>query len=198
MIANGDIKKIMSNKFIITGGPGSGKSTLCQVLKNKRQRCFDEVSRQIIKQETQKTDGILPWENLPDFAGLVLEEMKRQCQQAASVKEVCFFDRGIPDIFGYLQHHTFPIPDRYYECLRECNYNMNVFILPPWPDIYVQDSERWQSFEESVELYQALREAYARLGYVLWELPKHSPENRARYVLELLDHVQPPHVQKTD
>ncbi len=181
----------MSNKFVITGGPGSGKSTLCEALKKEGYLCFDEVSRQVIKREAQKKDGILPWENMPGFAELVLEEMKLQCQEAATENHVCFFDRGIPDIVGYMQHHNHSIPTHYYECLQKCNYNRNVFILPPWPDIYVQDSERWHSFEESVDLYFTLCETYSKLGYVMWELPMCKPEDRVSYMLNLIENFQP-------
>lgn len=179
-----------SEKFIITGGPGSGKSTLINELSKAGYTCFEEVSRKLIKQETAKSQGILPWENLSGFAELVLEEMIYQSDLAANVTGPCFFDRAIPDIFGYMQHGALPVPDKYFECLNQCSYNPNVFILPPWPEIFVQDSERWQTFDEAMDLYFALRETYTNLGFELWELPTCDPMCRVEFIQSVLEHLQ--------
>jgi predicted ATPase len=47
-----------------------------------------------------------------------------------------------------------------------------VFILPPWPEIYVNDAERPQTLAETESLHDAIRAVYESLGYELIEVPK--------------------------
>src|SRR5690625_6992431 len=35
-----------------------------------------------------------------------------------------------------------------------------VFILPPWKSIYRQDNERYETYEQAVEIYTHLRKTY--------------------------------------
>jgi len=42
---------------------------------------------------------------------------------------------------------------------------------PLWPEIFAQDSERKQSFEEAVATYEVMVDTYAALGYELIQLP---------------------------
>jgi predicted ATPase len=175
-----------SQKFIITGGPGSGKSTLLEALKYQGFCCFEEVPRELIKEQTALKNGILPLENLPAFAELVFQRMVSQYEASVEKKGVCFFDRGIPDIFGYLENNGYPVPDRYLTKLQACDFCQTVFILPPWPEIYAQDSERPQTYEDSVALYHALTGAYQRSGFTLHEVPKLKPEVRMLYVLSAI------------
>ncbi|WP_343439792.1 response regulator [Enterobacter hormaechei] len=53
-------------------------------------------------------------------------------------------------------------------------------------DIYVQDTERKQSFGEAVQTYHAMAEAYGRCGYNLIRLPLCGPEERAEIILSSL------------
>ena len=175
-----------TQKIIITGGPGSGKSTLLEALKKKGYTCYDEVSRRLIKQETEKQSGILPWDNLPAFAEMVFHEMLAQHDDADRQLGTCFFDRALPDVLGYLKNSGLCSPSRYIQRIRRCTYSANVFILPPWPDIFVQDSERPQTFEESMSLYHALFEAYSELGFQLWKVPFGSPEERVAFLEDVL------------
>lgn len=185
-----------ARRFIITGGPGSGKSTLLEALRCEGLNCYAEVSRELIRQQAARPDGVLPWRNLPAFASLAFSAMLRQHDHADGSGEICFFDRGIPDIFGYLRHGGYEIPDNYLAAHARCRYERVVFILPPWEEIYVNDSERPQRFEESAELYHAIGSTYATLGYTLVEVPKMSVDSRCGFILGHLHGLENKHLHR--
>jgi len=168
--------------YIITGGPGSGKSTLLEGLRRQGFRCYSEVSRQLIRRQSMEPDGVLPWKNLPAFASLAFDAMIDQHEDALGSCDICFFDRGIPDIFGYLEAGGYRVPQRYLDLHDGCRYRRTVFVLPPWPEIFVNDSERPQTFLESVALYRSLRSVYERLGYELCEVPKTTVNDRIDFL----------------
>jgi predicted ATPase len=174
-----------SRRYIITGGPGSGKSTLLVALEAAGHCCYPEVSRELIREQSALQNGVLPWSNLPAFANLAFHAMMQQHDHALSAGEFCFFDRGVPDIFGYLQHGGYRVPEHYHEAHGGCRYERDVFMLPPWPEIYVNDLERPQSYGESVALYEALCQVYLSLGYRLHEVPKASVEKRREYLFSV-------------
>jgi len=175
-----------TRRYIITGGPGSGKSTLIEALEQRGHRCYPEVSRELIRREAQRPNGVLPWNDLEAFARLAFDEMLRQHDHAHEVGKVCFYDRALPDIFGYLQRSGFDIPEEYLTIHSRCRYERTVFILPPWPEIYINDDERPQSLAEAKALHDAIRTAYGSLGYELIEVPKVPVDERYAFVLENL------------
>ncbi|ACF13758.1 conserved hypothetical protein [Chloroherpeton thalassium ATCC 35110] len=176
-----------TQKIIITGGPGSGKSTLLEALKRKGYTCYDEVSRRLIKQEAERQSGILPWDNLPAFAEMVFSEMLAQHNEAEQKPGTCFFDRALPDVLGYLKNSNLPTPARYIDVINRCSYERNAFILPPWSEIFVQDSERPQTFHESVSLYHSLFDAYSEQGFRLWKVPFGTIDERIAFVEDVLE-----------
>ncbi|NTV67282.1 MAG: AAA family ATPase [Chlorobaculum sp.] len=172
-----------TRRFIITGGPGSGKSTLIATLQQRGHRCYPEVSRELIRREARRPGGVMPWNDLEAFARLAFTEMLRQHDHAAEAGERCFFDRALPDIFGYLQRSGLDIPESWLDEHRRCRYQRTAFILPPWPEIYVNDSERPQTFTEAEALHDAIRRVYESLGYDLLEVPRLAVEARCEFVL---------------
>jgi predicted ATPase len=62
-------------------------------------------------------------------------------------------------------------------------YNNRVFITPPWKEIYRNDRERDQTFEQSIEVYKRLEKWYGEHGYEMVVLPKDTVENRAKFIL---------------
>jgi predicted ATPase len=177
---------ITSKKYLITGGPGAGKTSLLQTLEHSGYPCSPEASRQLIAEEVAKGSQCLPWINLSCFAGKVLNRMVALHTQTAAHTGITFFDRGIPDIIAYLKAANLPVDDRYYTTLQQHPYQPLVFILPPWKAIYTNDAERWQTYDEAVHLYTSIRETYQALGFTLIEVPPASVENRMDFILETI------------
>ena len=170
-------------KFIISGGPGAGKTTLVQALGQHQYQVSPEASRQVIQEEVARESTCLPWLDLPCFARKALSRMIHQYGCARQAPGPVFFDRGIPDIIAYLRAANQPVEQIYHQAVLAYPYQPRVFIAPPWPEIYVNDSERWQTFQEAAALYHALKDTYQLLGYTVVELPKASVAERVKFVL---------------
>lgn len=172
-------------KYIITGGPGAGKTSLLKGLQQCGYHGYAEASRQLIMEEKKKGSDCLPWINLPCFAKKVLQRMTNDFRMASPTPD-SFFDRGIPDIIAYLQAAQLPVDEEYRKAIRTHRYADTVFLLPPWQEIYVQDSERWQTFEEATVLGEHIRSAYVHAGYRVVELPRSAVQERIRFIQKQL------------
>ena len=100
--------------------------------------------------------------------------------------KIVFFDRGVPDIAGYLSLCGLPVSQAVERAARECRYRRSVFIAPPWPEIFVGDAERKQDFAEAQRTYEAMLKAYPRFGYALLELPRASIGERVAFMMRHL------------
>ncbi len=65
-------------------------------------------------------------------------------------------------------------------------FHRTVFVLPPWPEIYIQDNERDHSLEHCFAVHETLVSWYSRCGYHLHEVPRLHAAERAAYVLQFL------------
>jgi len=93
------LKTSPNNRFVLTGGPGGGKTTLVAALSARGYRCVPEVAREIIR--TRIEAGHSPRPDPKDFAKMNFDADVEN-YRAASTKEVTFFDRGAVDALGML------------------------------------------------------------------------------------------------
>lgn len=167
------------NRYIITGGPGSGKSSLIDALSTKEHQCFEEISRVIIREQHQIGGDKVPWKNLAEFAAICYERMSNQLSECNS-STYCFFDRGLPDIIAYIRRGGLNVPPEYFEKCKD--YNKCIFLAPPWKEIFINDAERPESFEDALEISSFLRNTYQELGFTVIELPKVSIQERLLFI----------------
>ncbi len=176
--------------FILSGGPGAGKSTLLNALRTAGYHTVDEASRVLIQEQVAEGGRCLPWVDLPCFARLALHRMIADYQQASTQpgRPVTFFDRGIPDIIAYLRVAGLPVDAAFYQAIQQYPYQPQVFIAPPWEAIYVNDSERWQTFTEATALHDALVDTYQSLGFTIVPLPLVPVADRVAFIQQVLLH----------
>ncbi|MCW8346216.1 AAA family ATPase [Vibrio sp. ZSDZ65] len=155
--------------FIITGGPGSGKTTLLESMECEDAQVFTEVPRQLIIEQSQVTNGILPWNNLAGFAQLCFMEMLEQ-KKASSNYPLTFLDRAIPDICAYLSWGDLEIP-QHIALEASSGYQQLVIFCKPTLETYVQDDIRPYPFEEALVIHQKLYDLYESMGYQIFSLP---------------------------
>ena len=170
--------------FVVTGGPGSGKTTLIDALAQAGCARSIEAGRGVIQDQVTIGGHALPWRDPQAFAELMLCWEMRSYHLAQEQAGPVFFDRGVPDVIGYLRMLGLPVPHHMEEAAATFRYHRRVFIAPPWPDIFRQDSERNQSLEEAVRTYEAMVDVYGAFGYELVELPRRPVDQRVRFVLE--------------
>ena len=167
---------VAPQRIVIAGGPGSGKSTLLRALADSGEACYEECSRVLIREQLATAGPLVPWDDLPAFAQECSRRMRTQLIDSARHQR-CFFDRGLPDLIGYLTHGGHSAPDEWREVSRA--YSTTVFFAPPWREIYVNDAERPQTFAEASELSAHIRRAYEDYGFRLVELDQEQSGRRA-------------------
>jgi predicted ATPase len=174
-------------KYIITGAPGTGKTSIINELKNRNYKVFEEVPRRLMMEKIPEKLGINPFSNLKDFAKLVFDEMYKQYIISEEDSNIYFFDRGLPDVFAYLLEANIKIPNDYYTYYNKCNYNKIAFICPPWQSIYVSDNIRPYNFSKIIDLGNQITKTYETFGFKIVNMPMTSIKKRTDIILK---HIQ--------
>jgi predicted ATPase len=166
---------------ILTGAPGTGKTTLLAALRRQGWRCIDEPARAVLAYERSRGGDGVPERNAARFVDLMLSQAVRTHGEAMFQPPPVFFDRGVPDLIVYAEH--FGLDAGPYRAAAERHrYQQRAFILAPWRTIYVNDDERKMPFELADDFDAALRRVYAELGYVLVDVPLVPVAERVAFV----------------
>ncbi len=171
---------------MLIGGPGTGKTTVLQELRERQYTCMPEVSREVTLEAQKKgieqlflTDPLL-------FSKMLMEGRERQYIEAEkSNSNMVFFDRGLPDIHAYMDYTKDEYPDIFIKKSKQYPYDF-VFLFKPWKLIYTSDNERYESFEQSEEIDQFLQNSYLKLGYKIIDVPFGSVDQRVNFILNRL------------
>ncbi|TYB76795.1 ATP-binding protein [Bizionia gelidisalsuginis] len=178
-----------TKKIVIAGGPGTGKTAIINELIKRGYTCFEEVSREItLEARKQGIEQLFLTKPLL-FSELLLHGRIKQFNTAKnSQKDVVFLDRGIPDIVAYMDYSGDIYPAFFTEACQEHEYDY-IFILAPWQEIFISDSERYESFEQAKEIHDYLIKAYKNNSYELKDVPFGTINARTDYILNMLKNL---------
>ncbi len=184
---------LKSRKIVITGGPAVGKTALIDQLSSLDYRCYPEIIREFtqLEAENKSRDSLLsnPIVFADDSEDFNRRLLQGRAQQYYDSKEhetgPVFFDRGLPDVLAYMDFFDQTYPQEFIDTCRILKYDQ-VFILPPWKEIFKEDEGRFETFEEGKRLYHQLIHRYAALGYEPIVVPKDSVANRIDFILSTI------------
>ncbi len=176
----------MQEKVVITGGPGTGKSTILEHLDSMGFYCMPEISREITQEARELGIEQLFLEDPILFSKKLLEKRENQfCTAEKSEEKIVFFDRGIHDVVAYLDYLKVDYNDPFLRSAQKHQYT-HIFLLPPWEQIYMKDNERYENFEQAIKIYGHLKNTYDLYGYEMIEVPFGKVENRVDFLLNKL------------
>lgn len=179
-----------NNFYVVTGGPGVGKTTLLEELQTRGYEIVPEIARELIR-EQQKTNGeALPWKNKLLYKEMMFDRSVSSfeyIEKKVDNQKPVFFDRGFLDTLCYAGLIQSEISELMKSYAKNWRYNENIFILPPWQEIYETDNERKQDWDEAVLTFEKMSETYKNYGYNIIEIPKKSVRERADFLLEFIE-----------
>jgi predicted ATPase len=174
-------------RFVITGGPGAGKTTTLNALAERGYIYAPDSARAIIRRRL--AGGLSPRPPLEQFGADILQMDIARYRETRINDHPVFFDGGIVGALCFLDQLNALSPGKAEEYVRSFPYNKVALLMPPWEAIYCTDSERDQTFSESVQVFEGLRKWYARWGYETIEAPRTTIDQRVNFILQTVENA---------
>lgn len=171
--------------YVITGGPGFGKSALIIKLQQLGYPVGGEIARQIIEQQIEGGAVGFPWKDASAFEKLVMNK-RIEFLNSIDIETIAFSDRGLPDQAAFSWFKGKDVSPELQAAIGLNRYAKKVFLTPPWREIYRNDQIRTETFDEAERIHHFIAEAYLKNGYELIELPFVTVDKRIKFILKSL------------
>ena len=170
----------MTRKYILTGGPGSGKSSILLELEWRGEHIVREAAEDVIKRHQAR--GIArPWE-LPDFQKEILELQIQREERIPSHLKRAWIDRGIPDGFGYTREGT----ETHRAIQKAMRAYTGVFLIENLGSTLKTEVRR-EDYAAALKLEETFYNIYTTFGYRVPRIAPAAVGTRADRILEIVD-----------
>lgn len=173
-------------RYILTGTPGSGKTSILHELKSHGYCVVEEAATDVIAREQMR--GNLEPHLRPDFIDAIVRLQKqRQLEAAMCPDDPQWYDRSPVCTLALSRYLGYPPSASLVEELerieRERIYQRQVFFIENLG--FCQPSEaRKITFEESLVFEQIHEETYISLGYDLIKIAPEALPERVHHIME--------------
>ena len=168
------------NFHVFTGGGGTGKTAVIAHLAAAGELTAPENIRAVIREQVAAGGDAVPWIDARACCDLTTARDIADFDRLAAESRRVFFDRGLMDMYGA---NGVPPSPALMDAIRTRRYSAQVFVFPPWREIYATDAERRQDWSEMEAVFERILRTLPELGYAPVVVPKASVEERAAFVL---------------
>jgi predicted ATPase len=173
-------------RYILTGTPGSGKTSIIHELKSQGYAVVEEAATDVIALEHGNGNSE-PWMRSDFIDKIVCLQKQRQINTSTLPCELQFYDRSPICTYALSRHLGYPpsacLLEEMRRIERENIYQKQVFFIENLG--FCQPTEaRKISFEESLIFEKIHLEIYASFGYDLIKIPPHSLSKRVQSITE--------------
>src|SRR5713101_6019025 len=173
-------------RYILTGTPGSGKTSIIQELKRKGYAVVEEAATDVIALEQVNGDPE-PWMQ-PDFIDkIVCLQKQRQIETSTYPCELQFYDRSPVCTYALSRYLGYPpsacLLEEMERIERENIYQRQVFFIENL-GFCTPTEARKISFEESLMFEKIHVEVYHSFGYDLIKITPHSLSERVHSITD--------------
>ncbi|MFN5382536.1 MAG: AAA family ATPase [Alphaproteobacteria bacterium] len=170
-------------RFILTGTPGSAKTSVIQELYKHKHTVILEAATDVIAIE-QVNGNESPWEKLNFIDKIILMQNERQIN---AVRDLQFYDRSPFCTYALALYLSYPISpmlsleiDR---CLQNIVYQNQVFFFENLG--FIKNTyARKISYDEALKFEQIHIDVYKKFGFEIVFVPKASVAERLAFILE--------------
>ena len=174
---------LQTNWYVLTGGPGSGKTTTIELIAAKGYKTTKEHARHYIQTQMQKgrtVDEIR--RNQEEFQMGVLN-MQIEQERMLLPQETVFLDRALPDALAYYHFLNLPVNQKLIDAIGIYRYK-RVFILDLLP--LTQDYARKEDEKAQREIHEQIIKVYSELKFPITYVPVLPPGERVNKILNNL------------
>lgn len=183
-------------KYIITGGPHSGKSRVIKLLEKRGIQVLHETARLIIREDQEKKKlnpayhHLYPWEDQSIFCRRCHERQVKREQELSG--DLIILDRSIIDNLAYAVVAGIELDKKIYIDINNARYEKKVFFFDLL-ESYNTDKQRKDSEEQVKAVHRELYKVYSSLGFKIVDIPVFSEDkdiNIKKRAEAVLQHIK--------
>lgn len=173
----------LTNWYVITGAPCSGKTSVINALEQKGFRVEHEVARAYIDEELHQGKSLEQIKADPYQFENHIFLTKLKIEASLPQDDIVFLDRAVPDSIAYFQLEGLD-PGQPLEKSRLVRYK-KIFLFERL--IFLEDGVRSEDDPLAERIDYLLKAAYRKLNYEIVHVPAISVEKRTAFILERLE-----------
>ncbi|KKP24192.1 MAG: ATPase-like protein [candidate division TM6 bacterium GW2011_GWF2_28_16] len=169
-------------KYVITGGPCTGKTTLINYLKNLGYQTVPEAASILIEQEIKLKKNFPKTHLEPFHKNLIAKQL--ELESKIDLSRATFIDRSIIDTIAYYNFFKLDLKSQVISLAKNHKYT-KIFILD-FLDNYCKTEIRSEDFNTAKILQSQILNTYKNYGYNPITVPIMPVEKRADFILSYI------------